>query len=57
VVGNPAKLIGFVYKNGERVQNDHLQEICVKTKSVRFIEPSSGEELLLPLHSFKILPV
>ena len=57
VVGNPAKLIGFVYKNGERVQNDHIQEICAKTMNVRFVEPSSNEELLLPLHSFKILPV
>lgn len=57
VVGNPAKLIGFVYKNGERLLSEHMHEICVETKNVTFVEPNSGEILTLPLHSLKVLPI
>jgi len=57
VVGNPAKLVGFVYKNGERVQSEHMSEVNQKNNQVVFVEPNSGEKLSLALSSLKILPV
>jgi len=57
VVGNPARMLGFVYKNGERVQSEELLEVCAKTKDVTFLEPISGEKLTLALKSLKIYPV
>ncbi len=57
VVGNPAKVLGFVYKNGERVQSEDMHEVCAKTKYVTFLEPISGEKLMLTLKSLKVLPV
>lgn len=57
IVGNPAKMLGFVYKNGERVQSENMLEVCAKTKGVTFLEPISGEKLTLPLKSLNIFPV
>jgi UDP-2-acetamido-3-amino-2,3-dideoxy-glucuronate N-acetyltransferase len=57
VVGNPAKLVGFVYKNGERVKSEHLQEVCAKTRNALFVEPTMGEKFSLALHLLKILPI
>ncbi|WKD22040.1 N-acetyltransferase [Pseudoalteromonas sp. KG3] len=55
VVGNPAKSVGFVYKNGERVATEHLVEIT-GNKAV-FIHPQSQEKLSLPLQNIKVLPI
>lgn len=57
LVGNPAKMVGFVYYNGERVLSEHMSSYCSTSKSVTFIEPSTGEKLELPVSSLKILPV
>lgn len=54
VVGNPAKAVGFVYKNGERVATEHL--VTIKNKKAVFIHPQSSEELILPLSDIKVLP-
>lgn len=54
VVGNPAKCIGFVYKNGERVHATHLKAVEQNKKLAMFIEPSSGEELRLPLKQLNL---
>jgi acetyltransferase-like isoleucine patch superfamily enzyme len=56
VVGNPGKMIGFVYSNGEKVQSCHLKKVCSETKKVIFVEPMSEESLSLSLDSLKILP-
>jgi len=55
IVGNPAKKVGFVYKNGERVENTHLSEVI--DGNAIFIEPKSQEKLQLPLSSLNILPL
>lgn len=57
IVGNPAKIIGFIYKNGERVRSVHMSEVCVETKKVKFVEPNSGEVLTLSLNSLVVFPV
>ena len=55
VVGNPAKAVGFVYKNGERVKTEHLLKVD-DTRAV-FMHPESQEELSLALSKIKILPI
>lgn len=57
VVGNPGKMIGFVYCNGEKVQSCHLKKVCSETKEVIFVEPMSEESLSLSLDSLKIVPI
>lgn len=57
VVGNPGKMIGFVYCNGEKVKSCHLKKVCSETKKVIFVEPMSEESLSLSLDSLKILPI
>lgn len=54
LVGNPAKCVGFVYKNGERLHMEHLTD--VKNERAIFTEPTSKEQLALPLTALKILP-
>ena len=55
VVGNPAKAVGFVYKNGERVKTEHLSK--VEDTHAVFMHPESQEELSLALSKTKILPI
>jgi acetyltransferase-like isoleucine patch superfamily enzyme len=57
IVGNPAKILGFVYKNGERVQSEDMVEVCTKTKNVTFLDLLSGEKLILELKLLKVFPV
>jgi len=57
VVGNPAKVVGFVYKNGERVLSEHISNVDKETQSIEFTEPSTQEVLSLPLSAIKVLPV
>lgn len=54
VVGNPAKAVGFVYRNGERVASEHL--VAINNDKAVFIHPQSSEELSLPLNNIKFLP-
>lgn len=54
LVGNPAKCVGFVYKNGERLHMEHLTD--VKNEQAIFTEPKNKEQLALPLTALKILP-
>lgn len=55
IVGNPAKTVGFVYKNGERVVTEHLSK--VSESHAVFIHPESQEKLSLALSNIKILPI
>lgn len=54
VVGNPARLIGFVYKSGERVESEHLSSI--DNGHAVFVHPQSEEVLSLPVKNIKFLP-
>ena len=57
VVGNPAKVVGFVYKNGERLHSEHMTSVNTEKQTVSFTEPKSKEVLQLPLSALKVLPV
>lgn len=47
VAGNPAKIIGYVYKNGDRVDLSHMS--CIEGEYITFQYPSSGESVQIPL--------
>lgn len=57
MVGNPAICIGFVYRNGEKVETTHLNEIDTDEKIAIFIEPNSQETLGISLENIKITPI
>jgi acetyltransferase-like isoleucine patch superfamily enzyme len=55
VAGNPAKPIGYVYKNGEKVLPEHIQ--ACEGGYLVFINPTDGEELKIFKQALKIIPI